>query len=132
MKRAPLALLLDDDDAIARLCLRLLQGKELTLITAGTIAQARWLAKSQRFDLLLCDLGLPDGDGLDFVAHFKAEYPAVPAIVMTGAPRRGQAERAAGLGVARFLLKPFNTHEIKEAVRAALASPHEIQRRNDA
>jgi len=122
MKTLPRILLLDDDDGIALLCLRMLQGTQLSMITSGTVAQALWLMSVQPFDLAICDIGLPDGDGLDFLARFKALCPAAPAIVIT-ASRDPENERlAAQLGVKHFLRKPFRMEDFTSAVRESLPS----------
>jgi DNA-binding response OmpR family regulator len=80
---------------------------------AGTLA-------SETFDLVLLDLGLPRGDGLDVLRGVRARRDATPVIVLTA--RDGLGDRVAGLdaGADDYLVKPFELDELNARIRAVL------------
>lgn len=85
---------------------------------AGTLEAARAAARRAAFAVLICDVHLPDGDGLEFVEEFGRLRPAAGAIVMTGQPTSELRDRALALGAA-FLTKPFEIAQLLAAVDAA-------------
>lgn len=66
-----------------------------------------------RFEVLVCDVGLPDGSGLDLVGEAKKRQPWKKTIALTGHERNG--ERALGLqaGFDEYLTKPFDFHRLR-------------------
>lgn len=82
--------------------------------------EARRLAA---YDLILLDLGLPDGDGLDFVKRLRRDRDSVPILILTA--RGGLGERIAGLDVGAddYLVKPFDIAELAARCRALLRRP---------
>ena len=79
--------------------------------------EARGLAT---YDLILLDLGLPDGDGLDLVRRLRRNRDSVPILILTA--RGGLGERIAGLDVGAddYLVKPFGTSELLARIRTAI------------
>jgi CheY-like chemotaxis protein len=97
-------------------------------VTAKSAADALSRLDTMRFDVLISDLNLPDGDGLDLVGKAKAKQP-LKAIALTG--RASDEEREAGLaaGFDFYLTKPVDFHELREAIksaRPAAAQSHSI------
>jgi DNA-binding response OmpR family regulator len=82
--------------------------------------EARGLAA---YDLVLLDLGLPDGDGLDLVKRLRRNHDAVPILILTA--RGGLGDRIAGLDVGAddYLVKPFDIAELAARCRALLRRP---------
>ncbi|HYE18755.1 MAG TPA: response regulator [Tepidisphaeraceae bacterium] len=70
------------------------------------------------FDLLVCDVGLPDGDGCDVVRAFRAACPAGGAIVLSGFGMEAEIDRATAAGAHRVLVKPSDLHELDDAIAA--------------
>jgi DNA-binding response OmpR family regulator len=85
-------------------------------VTAKNLSEARTRLEEMRFEILICDLNLPDGDGLDFVREAKKLQP-LKAIAMTG--RDSEQERMAGLkaGFDCYLTKPIDFRELQKALR---------------
>jgi DNA-binding response OmpR family regulator len=86
-------------------------------VTAKTAADARTRLAEMQFDVLISDLNLPDGDGIDLVREAKEQRP-IKAIALTG--RTTPEERGAGLeaGFDYYLTKPVDFHELRQAVKA--------------
>jgi DNA-binding response OmpR family regulator len=85
-------------------------------ITAKNAAEARTRLADMHFDVLISDLNLPDGDGIDLVREAKEKHP-IKAIALTG--RASAEERGAGLnaGFDYYLTKPVDFHELREALK---------------
>jgi FixJ family two-component response regulator len=98
-------------------------GKRLgcKLITANNIAQARKVLESQRVDLLLTDVNLPDGDGMTLLPILHLHQPQAQAIVITGMPSMDAAIEAMREGASDFVSKPFTGGDLVERVKRALA-----------
>jgi DNA-binding response OmpR family regulator len=113
-------LLVEDDRMIGdslRAALRL-EGHAVDWVRDARAAAAT--LASERFDLVLLDLGLPQGDGLDVLRAFRAQRNDTPVIVLTA--RDGTGERVAGLdaGADDYLVKPFEFDELTARMRAVL------------
>ena len=90
---------------------------------AASIADADALLATSQFDIILLDLSLPDGDGLDFLRRLRAARNHTPVIVLTA--RGGLNDRIAGLddGADDYLVKPFELSEVVSRCRAILRRP---------
>jgi DNA-binding response OmpR family regulator len=87
-------------------------------VTAKNLNDARRRLKEMPFDILISDLNLPDGDGLDLVREAKKAHP-LKAIAVTG--RASEEERKQGIdsGFDCYLTKPIDFHELRIALRGA-------------
>ena len=113
-------LLVEDDRMIGdslRGALRL-EGHAVDWVRDAAAAQST--LASERFDLVLLDLGLPRGDGLDVLRGLRARRDSTPVIVLTA--RDGVSDRVAGLdaGADDYLVKPFELDELGARIRAVL------------
>jgi two-component system response regulator PilR (NtrC family) len=79
----PAVLVVDDEPDICELLSITLERMDLSPRTAGTIAAAQRLLKTEQFDLCLTDMQLPDGDGLELVKWIQHYSPSVPVAVIT-------------------------------------------------
>jgi DNA-binding response OmpR family regulator len=86
-----------------------------TIVAATYLAALRLLVRVPA-DVLVCDLGLPDGDGLDLVGKAKTLRPRIKTIAMTA--RASEADRESGLkaGFDHYLTKPFDFHTLRIAI----------------
>ena len=117
----PRVLIVDDepnlieviDDVVGR-------GMGCRVVTAASIAQARKILATQGFELLVADLNLPDGDGMDLLPVLREFQPAASAIVITGSPSMDDAIDALRCGAVDFVPKPFTSAHLTERVQKAL------------
>lgn len=77
------------------------------------------LAHEIEFDVLVSDIGLPDGDGWELLRKLKAEMP-VRAIAMSGYGMRADLERSRAAGFGAHLIKPFGPADLEKAVQKVL------------
>jgi DNA-binding response OmpR family regulator len=105
-------LLIEDDPLIAReLVLRWRDGDRVALHVA-TLAQADAALADDTFDIVLLDLGLPDGDGMDWLAAYRARDPHGAVLVMTARDRVADRVRGLRLGADDYVVKPFAPEEL--------------------
>ncbi|RPE76916.1 sigma-54-dependent transcriptional regulator [Vulcaniibacterium tengchongense] len=102
----PSLLIVDDDHSFAQSAADFARSRGFQPFHAQTLAQSRQLARSRSHDLVLLDLDLPDGNGLDLLQDLDAPELSRIAIV-TGQPTLETARRAVSLPVSEYLLKPL-------------------------
>jgi DNA-binding NtrC family response regulator len=71
-------------------------------------------------DVVICDIRMPKINGAEAIAYFRANYPRVPLIVLTGFPDTDMATSFLRQGVVDYLVKPVEGEKLKEAVRRAM------------
>lgn len=115
-------LLVDDDDDVRASLRRPLQGEGYVISEAASLAAAHeQIARpGQRFDVILLDLGLPDGDGRGLCSSFRAEGINVPIIVLTGFGEEDDVVSALDSGANDYVLKPFRISELLARLRAQM------------
>ena len=118
-------LIIEDEAEIRRLVRTTLEGEGHRVVEAQTVARALIDAAARKPDLVLLDLGLPDGDGVDFLSEFRG-WSKAPVIVLSARTDELVKVRALDLGADDYLTKPFGVAELLARVRVALrrgASP---------
>jgi DNA-binding response OmpR family regulator len=115
----PTILLVEDERAITEPLAEALEREGFNAAVAGTAAEAMQLAGDREPDLVLLDIGLPDGSGLDVCRELRRKGD-VPIIMLTA--RGSEADRVAGLeiGADDYVVKPFSGREVMARVRAVL------------
>jgi two-component system, OmpR family, KDP operon response regulator KdpE len=112
-------LVIEDEPAIRSVLRVLLEAEGYRFIEADTAMRAEIEARSHKPDLLLVDLGLPDGDGLKVIRKVRAWSP-VPVIVLSARTMEDQKIAALDAGADDYVTKPFSAPELLARVRAAL------------
>ena len=112
-------LLVEDEPGIRGVVRLMLQSANYRVVEADTGARAEIEARTHRPDLLIVDLGLPDGDGLDVIRRVRAWSP-VPIIVLSARTMEEQKVAALDAGADDYVAKPFGSPELLARVRAAL------------
>jgi two-component system response regulator PilR (NtrC family) len=113
-------LVVDDEPDICELLSITLQRMDLGPRTATTVAEAQRLLKTERFDLCLTDMQLPDGDGLELVEWMQQYTPSVPVAVITAHGNMETAVRALKLGAFDFVSKPLDLNGLRKLVASAI------------
>lgn len=129
----PIVILLEDCPTTALIVERaiMLEIPNVRLLWARTVAEAAARAEGLQVDLFLVDIGLPDGNGIDFLWRMGVAHPNARAIVMTASPLPEYRLHTTALGVLHFLEKPVKMGPLVEKLRAALDSDAAGARRND-
>ena len=112
-------LIVEDDKYIIHFLSVSLKEEAYTFWTAGTVKEALSLFYANRPDLVILDLGLPDGDGLDVVNRIR-EIASTPVIVVSARQEEGEKIRLLDAGADDYVTKPFYMGELLARIRAAL------------
>lgn len=116
---APYALLVEDEPQIRRFVRAALEEEGWHVHEAGTLARGLIDAGTRSPDLIVLDLGLPDGDGIDFITDLR-KWSNIPIIVLSARTSEREKVRALDAGADDYLTKPFGVDELLARVRAAL------------
>ncbi len=112
-------LVIEDEPGIRNVLKVLLQAERYRVIEADTALRAEIETRSHKPDLLLIDLGLPDGDGLTVIRRVRAWSP-VPIVVLSARTMEEQKIAALDAGADDYVTKPFSAPELLARIRAAL------------
>lgn len=112
-------LIVEDEKEIRRFVRLALESKDLKVFDADTLQRGLIEAATRKPDLVILDLGLPDGDGTDFIRDLR-QWSAIPVIVLSA--RSDEQDKIAALdaGADDYLTKPFGIGELLARVRVAL------------
>jgi two-component system nitrogen regulation response regulator GlnG len=114
-------LIVDDDAAIRTVVAAGLRREGHRVTTAASLADLHRELRLGLPDVLVTDVVLPDGNGLDLAASLKAEHPQLPIIVFSAQNTLATAVRATEVGAFDYLPKPFDLDVLAQAVRGAIA-----------
>jgi two-component system, NtrC family, nitrogen regulation response regulator NtrX len=104
----PLILVIDDDDAVRKTCLELLHARGHKTLAAASVGEGLRLFAERRPAVVLLDLRLPDGTGIDVLRELQRQAPATPVIVISGAGSVSDAVEAMRVGATDFIEKPVS------------------------
>jgi len=112
-------ILLVEDHEESRLILsNLLSHCGHEVANAGTVQDALLLLNHLHFDALICDIGLPDGSGLDLVVEAKKRQPWKKTVALTGHGQSEEMEQGLRAGFDEYLTKPFDFHQLRSLLTA--------------
>jgi len=112
-------LVVDDEPEIRNIIRVLLEAEGYRIAEAATASRAAVAARTEKPDLVLLDLGLPDGDGLAVLRSIRAWSP-VPLVILSARTMEEQKIAALDAGADDYVTKPFSAPELLARVRAAL------------
>ena len=116
-------LIVDDDEALREtLAEQLSLDGEFKVTEANSVAaaEAALAAPQGRFDALILDIGLPDGDGRDLCAQLRRQGIKVPIIMLTGSDEEADVVKGLDSGANDYIAKPFRLNELLARLRAQL------------
>jgi two-component system KDP operon response regulator KdpE len=114
-----LALVVEDDRAVQNIVRMVLESNGFRVVIADSCERGMRDARSQRPDVLIVDLGLPDQDGIELIKSVRTWSPA-PIIVLSARIAESQRLAAFEAGADDYVIKPFSALELVARVRAAL------------
>lgn len=113
-------LLLEDDEALGRGIAMALASPECAVTRAGTMGQAAQLLTGQRFALLILDINLPDGSGLDLLRNIRMNGDLTPVILLTANDLEWDEVTGLEAGADDYITKPFSLAVLRARVHAQL------------
>ena len=113
-------LVVDDEKSLLEFLLIFLQEQGFEAVDAQSVEEARARLDAGSFDLVLCDILMPDGNGLDLLREIKSKTPQMAVIMMTAYASSKSAVEAMKMGAYNYISKPFNLDELKVQVAGAL------------
>ena len=113
-------LVVDDEQSIRDFLRLLLEENDYEVVVASSMGEGRKRFLEDRFDLVLCDIIMPDGNGLDLLREMKEHDSRASVIMMTAYTSTKSAIEAMKRGAYDYLSKPFDVEELKVVVQKAL------------
>ncbi len=120
VKKTSQVLIVDDEPDLRDLLALTLGKMGVHTVEAADLTSARRMLVSDRFDLVLTDMHLPDGNGLDFVHWMQEQMPSVPVAMITAYGSMDIAVDALKVGAFDFIAKPVDLLRLRTLVRDAL------------
>lgn len=115
----PKILIVEDEPNIRRFVRIALEREEMTVCEVASVEQARVDAATRRPDLLIVDLGLPDGDGKELIRELRG-WMSAPILVLSAREREEEKVETLNAGADDYLVKPFGVPELLARIRALL------------
>lgn len=112
-------LVVEDEIQMRRFLRTALTARKFQVLEAETLREAKISTTAHPPEILLLDLGLPDGDGLDFIRELR-EWSHIPVIVISARGREDDKVIALDAGADDYLTKPFGVNELMARIRVAL------------
>ncbi|MDD4516452.1 sigma-54 dependent transcriptional regulator [Massilibacteroides sp.] len=118
-------LIVEDDITFSLMLSTWLKKKGFDVTSIATIVDAKKIIEKKQFDLILSDLRLPDGDGIDLLKWLENKQLSLPVIVMTGYAEVQTAVQAMKLGASDYISKPINPQELLKKIEEISAIKEE-------
>jgi two-component system KDP operon response regulator KdpE len=112
-------LVIEDDADIRGLIIKVIKGMDLVASEAQTINDGTHIAAKEKPDLIILDLGLPDGDGISFINNYRS-WSTNPILVLSARIQEHEKVKALDAGADDYLTKPFGTAELMARMRVLL------------
>ena len=119
-------LILEDDIALNQGLCKALKTENRKIVSCETIKAARDQLLCGCPSLILLDINLPDGSGLDFLQELKRNYPTIPVILLTANDTDMDIVKGLELGADDYLTKPFRVGELRARVAAHLRRQNRV------
>lgn len=108
----PAILIIDDEEKLRGLLKRIVSLEGYDVTEAGTLSSARQILASKNIDIVLCDVKLPDGNGVDFVKDIKTTYPHIEIVLLTAYGNIPDGVKAIKHGAFDYLVKGDDNEKI--------------------
>src|SRR5262249_51993255 len=118
-KMAASILVVDDDPQLRHALARELRAHGYDASSAGGYSEAMQCFRERAYDVLLTDLRMEGGDGMDLILALRESAPGTRPVLMSAHATARDSQRALDLGAVRVLCKPFDTREMLHAIECA-------------
>jgi DNA-binding NtrC family response regulator len=113
-------LIIDDDPHFLRVLKRILSGEKFEVTATSNPCEALGLLRSGNFKLIICDLRMPDCDGLNILTAIRSDGNEIPVIILTAYGEVDTYLEAMNAGATEYLNKPIKSEELVHVVRNCL------------
>jgi DNA-binding NtrC family response regulator len=113
-------LIIDDDPHFLRVLQRILSGEKFVVTATSNPCDAIGLLRSSSFDLIICDLRMPDCDGLNLLQAIRSSGNEIPVVILTAYGEVDTYLEAMNAGATEYLNKPIKSDELIHVVRNCL------------
>lgn len=120
MSQEPLVLIVEDDQTLLEGLAAALEAERFQVRTAASAAAALQITAAQQPDVVILDVGLPDGSGFDVCRDIRQSHPDAAIIMLTGRAEEVDVVVGLELGADDYVTKPFRVRELMARVRASL------------
>lgn len=124
-------LIVDDESDIRELLELTLTRMGLDTFSATNVEESKQALSKDTFDVCLTDMRLPDGDGLDLIAHIQSHYPDLPVAMITAHGNMETAIKAMKLGAFDFVSKPIDLAQLRSMVKNALKLSEQSEKQSE-
>ena len=128
-------LVADDEDSIRSLLEHFLKNAGHKVIVVSNAREACEAMKKQTFDLVITDVLMPDGDGLDLITELRKVQPNARILAMSGGGRYLEGsdylKLAKGIGAHSAMMKPFTWQQLQDAIKVVLTSETDSSSQTD-
>jgi two-component system nitrogen regulation response regulator GlnG len=121
-------LIVDDDHSLKIVMVKALSSSKVQIKTASTISEGWLFLEKEDFDLIICDVVLPDGDGLELVKKLKNKFKHLEFIIISAKNNILTAIKADQLDVFEYLPKPLDLNDLVISVNRSLKKRNEINK----
>lgn len=119
MKEEIRILVVDDEAIMRNLLLKILEQEGYQVSLASSYSEALERLTTNKFELVLSDVKMPENNGFELLKRIKQEWPHIAVIMMTGYGDAYTVKEALMLGADEYITKPFKSHEISLIVERA-------------
>ena len=119
MEHKATVVIVEDEKTISNLLQAALKASHYNVVSARNVAEAEAIICSHCPDVILLDLGLPDGDGLNLIRTVR-KWSQVPIIVVSARMQQGDKVKALDMGADDYITKPFGIQELLARIRTAI------------
>ena len=116
----PMILIVDDEPSVLDVLSILLEAEGYEILTASSLTEARRQLTTEQPKLVLCDIMMPDGNGLDLLREIKEKRASTSVVMMTAYTSTKAAIEAMKLGAYDYVSKPFDNDELKVVIQKAI------------
>ena len=114
-------LIVDDELDLRELLAQMLESEGFTVTQAAGGRAALAILKNEKFDLVISDVRMPDGDGVELLKSIKKDSPELPFVIMITGYSDLSETQILGLGAHSMFMKPFDTDSFIQSIHAAVS-----------